>query len=101
MLRYFSSVRRHVSLSSTHFLDLRCPSEGCSGDGEGEHAVDMSKPPPYLDNFCQSVHSCSISLFFWDSVGPVNFENASKAFGLEHIHTAPYRRTGTRCFRRS
>ena len=42
ILRSFSSVRRHVFWSSPLSLALRCPSEGCSGDGVGGHAVDMS-----------------------------------------------------------
>ena len=31
-----------LSWSSSLSLALRCPSEGCSGDGVGGHAVDMS-----------------------------------------------------------
>ena len=29
-------------------LTLRCPHEGCSGDGVGGHTADMSQPPPCL-----------------------------------------------------
>ena len=50
--------------------------------------ADMSypPPPPCLCNFCQRIHSCSISQFFvCDGVGPVNVEDVLKAFGLEHL----------------
>ena len=48
--------------SSPLSLAMRCPSEGCFGDGVGGHAADMSQPlpPPCLYNY---FHTCSI--FQW------------------------------------
>ena len=112
---FFHSAPPCLCWSSPHSHALRCSSEGCSGDGVGGHAADMSEPPPppCRYNFNQSAHSFYIYQFIVrDGSGLVNHMRMRRRHLVRNTssfrwnvavviqHSAPYGGRATYCFRR-